>query len=119
MNLLRSFLAILFAIVIVNPACCCTAQATPKEAVHSCCGGKKEKKSPAPHECACRAKDPRLSEDPPALPSFTAIELPPLYPAAEMLALPMPEERDRATPDFHLDTGPPRMRLMLFQRLLL
>jgi hypothetical protein len=119
MNLLRSFLAILFAIVIVNPACCCTGQPTPKEAVHGCCGGKKEKYAPVPHDCACRAKEPRLIEDPPALPGFTVIELPPLYPAAETRALPLPVATSIPALDIHLDTGPPRQRLMLLQRLLI
>lgn len=121
MNLLRSILAVFFAIVIANPACCCAVTRQAKQAVtmSHCCGGKSEGKPQAPKACACPAKDHRMSEDPLLLPSFTAIELPPVLPTAERVVLPEVPVCEIAPPDFQIDTGPPRQRLVLLQRFLI
>ena len=124
MNLLRSILAVLFAIVIANPACCCAVRTVEETAkVSHCCGGgtKKEKKEKHSHgeACACAARNPKQVEDPPVIPVFTAIELPPvLMSPLEVVHPPVPV-RELPQPDFHHDTGPPRLRLVMFQRFLI
>lgn len=120
MNLLRSLLAVLFAIVIANPACCCTVKAAdqPAESSH-CCGGTKQEKKQLPEHCLCAAKNPKLQEDPPVVPVFTAIELPPVLPSLEELLVPEVPVREVAAVDFHHDIGPPLRRLALLQRFLI
>lgn len=122
MNLLRSLLALLFAIVIANPACCCTAGAGKADApvkTSHCCGGTKQEKKQAPEHCLCPAKNPTLQEDPPVLPVFTAVELPPVLPSLEELLVPEVPVREVAAVDFYHDTGPPLRRLALLQRFLI
>lgn len=121
MNLVRSILAIVFAIVIANPACCCAMPGQADQVVKTshCCEEKSEGKQQAPKACACPAKDHRMSEDPLLLPSFTAIELPPVLPTAERVALPEVPVCEIAPPDFRIDTGPPRQRLVMLQRFLI
>ena len=120
MNLLRSLLALLFAIAIANPACCCTVKAAnePVKTSH-CCGGTKQEKKEHPDHCLCAAKNPKLQEDPPVLPVFTAVELPPVLPSLEELLVPEVPVRRVAAADFHQDTGPPLRRLALLQRFLI
>jgi hypothetical protein len=119
MNLLRSLLAVLFAIAIANPACCCTLRSHDEPAkVSHCCGGPKEEKH-SPDACACVAKSPQKAEEPPALPVFKAIELPTVLPPAVMVALPPIPVRELPRPDFFHGTGPPRLRLVMFQRFLI
>jgi hypothetical protein len=117
MHQLRCILAAFFAILIAVPACCC-ASALPEKAPakHSCCeGGKKEK-----HECACdcEAKTPRNHEGKsialdapvsiPPEPVLQAPAIPAVGPVVQVMEL--PEE---------IDTGPPRWRLAMLQRLLI
>lgn len=119
MNLLRSILAVLFAIAIANPACCCTLRTHDEPArVSHCCGGKKKEK-PSHEACACVAMSPKKAEEPPALPVFKAIELPPVLPSATVAALPPVPVRELPRRDFFHDTGPPRLRLVMLQRFLI
>jgi len=121
MNLLRSLLAVLFAIVIANPACCCSVGKVEETAkVSHCCGGgtKKEKHSHG-DSCLCAVRNPKQVEDPPVLPVFTAIELPPVLMSAPEIVLPPVPVREVPQPDFYHDTGPPRLRLVMLQRFLI
>lgn len=123
MNLLRSILAVLFAIVIANPACCCSVERTSEPAkVSHCCGGlkkKEEEKHSHKEACACAAKNPKQVEDPPVIPGVTVVELPPVLPSGVAIVLPLVPVRELPQPDFFLDTGPPRLRLVMFQRFLI
>lgn len=121
MNLLRSILAVLFAIVIANPACCCAVTRTdaPADVSHCCGGGTKKEKHPHKEACACAARNPKQVEDPPVVPSITVVELPPVLPSEIALVLPLVPVRELPQPDFHHDTGPPRLRLVMLQRFLI
>ena len=120
MNLLRSLMALLFAIVIANPACCCAAgKADEPVTTGHCCGGTKQEKKQQPGHCLCAVKNPKLQEDPPVLPVFTAVELPPVLPSLEELLVPEVPAREVAVVDFRHDTGPPLRRLAMLQRFLI
>ena len=120
MNLIRSILAVLFAIVIANPACCCTVRKAEEPAkVSHCCGGTKKEKKQLPEHCACPAKSVKQLEDPPALPVFKAVELPPVLPSFEALLIPGVPAREMPRLDFRNDTGPPLRRLAWLQRFLI
>ncbi|MCW1883850.1 hypothetical protein OKA04_03870 [Luteolibacter flavescens] len=127
MKLLRSILAVLFAIVIANPACCCALDPVHETAKtsHCCGGGSKKKDSDGkkhPHQdgpCICAMKSPKQVEDPPVLPVFTAIELPPVLMSLAEIPVPPVPVSELPQPDFHHDTGPPRLRLVMFQRFLI
>jgi hypothetical protein len=120
MNLLRSLLAVLFAIAIANPACCCTVRPheEPAKASH-CCGGGTKKEKPTDEACACAAKSPKKAEDPTALPVYKAIELPPVLSSFVEVIVPERVIKEVGRPDFQLDTGPPRLRLAMLQRFLI
>lgn len=126
MNLLRSLLAALFAIVIANPVCCC-AMGSMQETVktsHCCGGGSKKRDSDEKHPhhdgpCICATKSQKQVEDPPMLPVFTAIELPPVLMSLAEIPVPPVPVSELPQPDFHQDTGPPRLRLVMFQRFLI
>lgn len=117
MHPLRCILAALFAILIANPACLCAAM-TPAEqpAGHSCCGKQKEKQEAA---CDCAAHAPRISEAKASLPDAPAF----LLPSAILSTPPMPEAGNAppstAKVSPRADTGPPRLRLALWQRFLI
>ena len=121
MNLLRSILAVLFAIVIANPACCCAVTRTeaPAQASHCCGGGTKKEKHSHKEACACAAKNPKQVEDPPVVPTVTVVELPPVLESGMEIVLPLVPVRELPQPDFFHDTGPPRLRLVMFQRFLI
>lgn len=120
MNFLRSILALFFAIVIANPACCCTVrkEAEPVRS-HHCCGGTKKEKKELPDHCACPSASPKQLEDPPVIPVFTAIELPPVLASLEELIIPEVPSREVPAVDFRSDTGPPLRRLAMLQRFLI
>ncbi len=120
MNLIRSVLAAVFAILIASPACCCTAGKAeePVETRH-CCGGTGEEKKQLPDHCACTAKQPKQLEDPPVLPVFTAVELPPVLESSGDVGIPAVPVRDAPPVDFRSDTGPPSRRLAVLQRFLI
>jgi hypothetical protein len=121
MNLLRSILAVLFAIVIANPACCCSAGKAEPAKVSLCCGGSKKKEDNHSHKeaCVCPARNPKQVEDPPVVPSATVVELPPVLPSGIAIVLPPVPVSKLPQPDFFDDTGPPRLRLVLLQRFLI
>jgi len=120
MNLLRSILAVLFAIVIANPACCCAVTRTEAPAqVSHCCGGAKKEKHSHKEACACAAKNPKQVEDPPVIPSMTVVELPPILSSEIAIVLPPVPVRELPQPGFYHDTGPPRLRLVMLQRFLI
>lgn len=121
MSFIRSILAALIAILVANPACCCTVKSPDQPAkTAGCCGGtKKDDKKELPDHCACHAKNPKQVEDPPVLPAFTAIELPPVLERREELRLPEVPVREVASLDFRNDTGPPLRRLAWLQRFLI
>jgi hypothetical protein len=122
MNLLRSILAVLFAIIIANPACCCSVGRTSEPAkVSHCCGGSKKKEEKHSHQeaCACAARNPKQVEDPPVVPGVTVVELPPVLPSRIAIVLPPVPVCELPQPDFFNDTGPPRLRLVMLQRFLI
>jgi len=117
MHQLRCILAAFLAILIAAPACCCASVLRENApAKHSCCsGGKKEKRKAA---CDCEAKTPRNHEAksvtldvPPTILPEPAHDVPTVSIAAVMARfMEFPQE---------VDTGPPRWRLAVFQRLLI
>ena len=121
MNLLRSILAVLFAIVIANPDCCCAVMRTdtPAKVSHCCGGGTKKEKHSHKEACACAARNPKQVEDPPVVPGVTVVELPPVLPSRIAIVLPPVPVCELPQPDFFHDTGPPRLRLVMFQRFLI
>jgi hypothetical protein len=118
MTLLRSILAVLFAITLANPACCCTWQSTAEPA-HHCCGGGKKKEQPHDGSCLCAAKQVKKLEDPATLPAFTASELPALDECPLPPARPTFHSHPAIQPGVVQDTGPPRIRLIRYQRFLI
>ncbi|MCW1913235.1 hypothetical protein OJ996_06615 [Luteolibacter sp. GHJ8] len=120
MSIIRSILAVLFAILIANPACCCTPrkEAEPAQS-HHCCGGTKKEQKEAPQHCACPSTSPKQLEDPPVIPVFSPIELPPVLASFEELRIPEVPEREVPVADFRCGTGPPLRRLAMLQRFLI
>jgi len=122
MNLLRSILAVLFAIVIANPACCCSVGRSSEPAkVSHCCGGSKKKDEKHSHKeaCVCATKSPKQVENTPVVPGVTVVELPPVLPSGMEIVLPPVPVCELPQPDFYHDTGPPRLRLVMLQRFLI
>lgn len=120
MSIIRSILAVFFAILIANPACCCTLRKGAEPAqTHHCCGGTKKEQKEAPQHCACPSTSPKQLEDPPVIPVFSPIELPPVLASFEELRIPEVPEREVPIVDFRCDTGPPSRRLALLQRFLI
>lgn len=121
MNLLRSLFAVLLAIAVASPACCCTVVGEAPAEEHRCCGGGAERDDdtgPVEHACACPARMSQQLEDPPQIPTWvTALPAPdtPLR-VPKVAAAPLPE---KIRPGFRNDTGPPRLRLALYQRFLI
>jgi len=120
MNFLRGILTVLFAIVIANPACCCTARHRdqPTQVSH-CCGETKKEKST--HEaCSCAAKPLKQAEDPPVLPGVPVVAMPPApFPVVLLSIAPAVPVKELPRIDFRTDTGPPRHRLLRFQTFLI
>ena len=117
MHRLRCILATFFAILIVIPACCCASEMlTPAVSKQSCCeGGTKEKQHTA---CDCAAKTPRIVEKasaPPQVPVFALPEpvLSVSNPQGVVILAPVCMQPEK------MDTGPPRWRLVAFQRFLI
>ena len=116
MHQLRCILAVIFAILIANPACCCAGmKPVQKEVSHSCCSGtKKEKKESA---CNCEASKPLITEKHSVLPGTPLLALP-----QPQISAPLPVTAPMAvivSPVQPTDTGPPRKRLLMFQRFLI
>lgn len=122
MHRFRGILAALLAILIVSPVCCCAAPVrVEKKAEHSCChsgnaGGKKEKRETA---CDCASKTPRISEHPPVVPDAPVFTIPaPMVPPPVVLDVVSQAPGDSDTPAA-IDTGPPRLRLVMLQSFLI
>jgi hypothetical protein len=115
MHVFRSIFAVIFAILIANPACCCAGVklAAEKPAKHSCCSGStKEKKEAA---CDCGVKSPQMAEKHIILPDAPAMALP-LPPVAVPVPLEIPAQAIEPTVRPH-NTGPPG--LVMLQRFLI
>ncbi len=115
MHRIRCIFAVIFAILIANPACCCAAtRVAEKTQSHSCCGSKKEKKAGT---CQCESHGQKIAEKKTSVPDAPVFTLPPaadlpvavvVVPHAPATIFPGP-----------VDTGPPRRLLVLFQRYLI
>ncbi|WAC21432.1 hypothetical protein OVA24_08535 [Luteolibacter sp. SL250] len=117
MHRLRCIIAVMLAIFIAGPACCCLGMTQPvKQAEHSCCSGKsKEKKESV---CSCStAKHQKLAEKDTPLPALFSATLPPL-PGAPVPVL-LADRTVSLPPAPVFDTGPPRLRLAVLQRFLI
>lgn len=119
MHRLRCIIAVMLAIFIAGPACCCLGMTQPvkqKQAEHSCCGGKtKEQKEGA---CACTtAKHQKVAEKDTPLPALCYATLPP-SPGVTVPVV-MADRTVALAPVPVFDTGPPRLRLAVLQRFLI
>jgi hypothetical protein len=125
MSFLRHITAMLLAILIANPLCCCFAQAdvAGEEAVHSCCSrpAPADEEAPVNAPCpGCQAKNPRLADGSTPLVISTAFfELPAIFaPRFDLPGLAQDLQglnREPVTPA----PPPPRLRLALQQRYLI
>lgn len=122
MRFIRHFVAILLAILIANPLCCCYASASVGTSLSSCCASQYSggKQSPAEAPCnGCQVKNPRLADggkDP--ILSFFAVELP-LEERFEAPTHPVVEISRAVVAVDPLDSRPPRLLLALQQRYLI
>jgi len=117
MHRLRCIIAVMLAIFIAGPACCCLGMTQPvKQAEHSCCGTKSKEKKESICSCAT-AKHQKLAEKDTPLPALFSATLPPL-PGVSIPAL-LADEMVISLPPPVFDTGPPRLRLAMFQRFLI
>lgn len=122
MNLLRSLVAVFLAIAIASPACCCTVAGQPPVHEHHCCGGAAgadDDAGPDNHACACSAQKPKQLEDPPQIPTFVTAALPAPEEHLRVPAIAAAPAPEKIRPGFRNDTGPPRLRLALYQRFLI
>lgn len=118
MHRFRCIIAVMLAIFIAGPACCCLGMTQPvKQAEHSCCGSKKPKEQKE-SVCACTtAKHQKVAEKDTPLPALFSAALPPLPGAAVPVLLADRTVIPSPAPVF--DTGPPRLRLAVLQRFLI
>ncbi len=116
MTILRSILAMTFAIILANPTCCCAmmmADSAEKPA-STCCGSEPEDNK-APHDCACLSHAPQIVDEPLSLP--LAIDSTLSLPTGETIC-PAPIRPIRASlaqPREITNTGPPSIRRALLQ----
>jgi hypothetical protein len=113
----RCIIAVMLAIFIASPACCCLGMEQPvKQAEHSCCGS--ENKEQTESACACTSvKHQKVAEKDTPLPTVFYAALPTL-PGAHFQR-PLAERKVSLSPAPVFDTGPPRLKLALFQRFLI
>lgn len=122
MQRFRGILAALLAILIVSPVCCCAAPVrVEQKAEHSCChsgnaGGKKEKRETA---CDCASKTPRISEHPPVVPDAPVFTIPAPTVHVPFVASVLSSAAHVSDAPAAIDTGPPRLRLVMFQSFLI
>jgi len=117
MHRLRCIIAVMLAIFIAGPACCCLGMTQPvKQADHSCCGSKTKEKKESVCGCAS-AKHQKLAEKDTPLPVLFSAAIPP-QPGVSVPAL-MAERTAIPLPFPVPDTGPPRLRLAMLQRFLI
>ncbi len=102
--------AVVFAICVVSPPCCCAfSHETGTSEVSSCCGGKKSPDSE--HDCGCLKMEAATEWKTKEAISFNPIQLP-SYPGYEMISLPEFTELAEAVMnhEFGVDTNPPARR---------
>ena len=119
-NPLRSFIALLLALLVASPLCCCAAASVSPVETRSCCSGRgndaPERNAPD-HACPCKAKEPRELAKEIQLPALAALDVPPASPApgnalaGAVLEVVRPAT-DAASP-------PPRARLSWYSRWLI
>jgi hypothetical protein len=117
MHRFRCIIAVMLAIFIAGPACCCLGMTQPvKQAEHSCCGDKtKEQKDSA---CACTtAKHQMVAEKDTPLPALFSAALPP-FPGIAVPVL-LADRTVHIIPVPVFDSGPPRLRLAVLQRFMI
>lgn len=123
MSLIRTLLTALFAIMIANPACCCVVEGVSGSStpVDRCCsGGGEDRQQHSPDEpCVCATHLVKQVEDPPVIPGFVPVELPPLVVSFALPDIGQVPVRHEAAPGIRNDTGPPRSLLIRFQRFLI
>jgi hypothetical protein len=114
-EMFQRIFAVVFAICVVSPACCCAfSHETGNSEVSSCCGGNQS--SDPEHDCGCskmeaatewKAKEAISS-------SFTQL---PVFAGSETISLQVfPEiSEDVSNHEIWIDTGPPTRRRALLQ----
>lgn len=120
----KHILALLLAILVANPLCCCFAQSavSAEEKAPSCCSRNTpaDNEAPAGDTCpGCQVKNPRVADGGKTLPITVEFFELPLF--ASELADSRPSVRDFDSPTF-LDIAappPPRLVLALQQRFLI
>lgn len=107
MYFLRNIIAVMLALVIASPICCCTMTANHSEKAPSCCGTAGGKKSPDKNHsaCLCVAKQPKELSKAIIIPTDHAVALePPFFEiriadlSPEVEALPVAQPRDFSDP---------------------
>jgi len=117
MDPFHRILAVLLAIFVSSPLCCCAEDwQMDKTAKHSCCnGGEKEKQETA---CNCPAASPQATED-----DAVIAKDPVVIPSAPMgiaISIPVPLCPSQVTRrPLEVDTGPPGTLLVVLQRFLI
>lgn len=118
MQAIRSIVAMLIAVIIAIPACCCFASAAPAKAEqHSCCPGGKDKKQDKA-ACECVSVKKALTDTDKPLPAPVAMDLPPAV-MTSLLDQALPVTEATAPVGVVMDTGPPLRRLAVLQRYLI
>ncbi|HVJ44924.1 MAG TPA: hypothetical protein VM511_00965 [Luteolibacter sp.] len=117
MTKFRQILAFMFAILIASPACCCFATPAPvKEAAHSCCGSGNEKKPDKNCDCSVKKQSVAESDKPlPHAPAFTVPTILEFPRPVSVEAIPAPNRPSWVS----VDTGPPRLKLAIYQTFLI
>jgi hypothetical protein len=116
MTKLRQILAFMFAILIASPACCCLGASAPEKPAHSCCGDESER--PSDKDCDCADNQQIVTEANQSIPRVPVLFLPPTPlnpPSASVDISPAPNLPSWVT----VDTGPPRLRLAVYQRFII
>lgn len=120
---IRHLTALLLAVLIANPLCCCFAQTTAAEdKAPSCCsrGVPLNEEAPVGDTCpGCQAKNPRVADGGKTLP--VTVELFELPPFKRELSDSRPSFREFESPTFVeiVLPPPPRLVLALQQRFLI
>ena len=96
MNVFRSIAAVLLALVVASPLCCCAGESVSSAQSHSCCsranGQDSKRKNDDGHACLCKSKEPRdnakhltLPTAPPVadLPPTQGVDIPAVAPAGD------------------------------------
>lgn len=120
MNPLRSITALLLAILVAVPLCCCSLGAADAPAHQTCCssGDKGEDDNKVPQACACKSKEPRDEAKNFELPLNQVTAFVPVVQDLGYLNQPFVRSEPMAgTP--HTGCDPPRLRLAIYSRWLI